>query len=298
MDTPAQIETVLPTQSSSIGKITDALCKALPDIPEIKKEKTARVRSKKGEESSYTYKYADLSDILAAVIPVLAKHGMMLRWPCTPVEGGTKMTCILSHVSGEWVSSTLTLPAYTDDQSRGSGLSYNKRYLLGTLLPVAATEADDDGQRAAQDAAEKDETAAILERKRKEREELQKTDSFKKRCKPVEATTAVPSGDNEKELAAAGLAPTQAEPETKPEDKTPIDDVPPHLVKLQHALEKEGITVAKFMEYVTSPRPKQNKGAIRVKGFEFGSIDATLCATLLKTENWNWIVKFAKEGVK
>ncbi len=298
------LPTSLPTQSEATAEITAALCKAITKFPEVKKERTAKVRSKKGEESSYSYKYADLSDILAAVNPALSEFGLALRWATSPSETGTVLTGFLMHVSGQWFSSSLRLPTYGDDQARGSGLSYNKRYLVGMLLPVAATEPDDDGQRAVKDADDQDETTAILERKRKEREEKQSGADFKSRCTPA---STIPAQTVKQEESAIIKLKTEAnkatqvvagaeESVTTEADHTPIDDVPKHRVTLQLALEREKITVDQFMQYLTSPRPTQNKGNIRPKGFTWDKIDATLATTLMKPENWKWVCKFGKDG--
>ena len=269
------------TRSETIAEITKALCAAVPKFTEIQKAKTAHT-------PKYSYAYADLSDILASVNPVLSANGLILRWVSEPGERGTLLTGILTHTSGEWFSSSLMLPNYSDDQARGSGLSYNKRYLVGMLLPIAATEPDDDGHRAAQDSEAKVDTDAILEQKRRERLEKGYKDG---RLTPVKTIEQKP----ETAPQAPSATPVPA-PEPEPAS-TPIDEVPAHLVSLQHKLEKDGVTVKQFMAYLTSPRPAQNKGAVRPAGFEFNKIDVNLANTLTQAASWRWVLKYAKEGV-
>src|SRR5688500_7522834 len=55
------------------GELVAALAAAQGDFPTIPKTKTATVTGKPGK-AGYQYSYADLSDVLAAVRPVLSKH--------------------------------------------------------------------------------------------------------------------------------------------------------------------------------------------------------------------------------
>jgi hypothetical protein len=63
-------------------------------------------------------------------------------------EGGVAVETMLLHTSGEWISSTLRLPATKQDaQGYGSAITYGRRYGLMSICGVPAD--DDDGQAAA-----------------------------------------------------------------------------------------------------------------------------------------------------
>ena len=309
IEAPAAAPEVDYGRSAVILELNKALCKAVPKFPEIKKLRTARVRSKKGDDSSYIYRYADLSDIYAAVVPVLCAHGLMLRFCTKPVESGCLLTAFLTHDSGEWISASLRLPPYSDDQARGSGLSYNKRYLVGLLLPIAATEPDDDGQRAAQDEDDQDETRRILEKKeaeKRERESRKEKDgggtrtpvvalkTKEEECRELVANGIMSKEEAEKELGHSLDADTPFDP--PPASQPPTGKLPGHLMRLRKMLDDIGLPIEKFMVYVTSERPSQNKRAVRPPGFEFEKLDISTVEALLRSENWKWVVKYGKDG--
>ena len=150
-------------------------------VPPFPKTKTARVQTRTGGE--YTYKYADLGDILPIVGPLLAEFG--LAWSskprvrpvyakCEPCRGkgmlpdasGVCLPCdgtgrielpggtmvldyTLLHVSGEVDTGEIPLgvPFDCKPQELGSALTYIRRYAISAQLNLA-TEADDDGQQA------------------------------------------------------------------------------------------------------------------------------------------------------
>jgi hypothetical protein len=130
--------------SESIGKLVEALAAAQGEFEEIKKEKEA-------DAGSYTYKYADIADVLAAVRPALSKHGLAFSQP-TVIEGGTIfIRTRLMHKSGEWMESEYPVASYanTNHQKIGAALTYARRYAGCSMLGVAAEEDVDAGDGAA-----------------------------------------------------------------------------------------------------------------------------------------------------
>lgn len=128
--------------------MTDTLAAALAafqaEMPTVAKSHRASVPTKTG--GSYTYTYADLADVSAAVTPLLAKHG--LAFTCCPraADRGYELVGRLLHASGESVEGSLPLTGGTP-QELGSSLTYMRRYLLGALTGVV-TDDDDDGRQA------------------------------------------------------------------------------------------------------------------------------------------------------
>jgi hypothetical protein len=122
-----------------------ALAKAQGEFPPIHRSRTATVRPKEG--AAYTYNYADLGDILAAVRPVLSKHGISVSQPIEMLDSGRMVLRTLVAFGESAIDATMPLPPYDKPQSWGSALTYARRYSLTSLLGLA-TEDDDDGEAA------------------------------------------------------------------------------------------------------------------------------------------------------
>jgi hypothetical protein len=128
-----------------MSEIYAALASAQGEFPEIVKRRTATVKSDKG---TYKYNYADLSDILASIRPVLAKHKLSISQPIEAAETGRLLLhTILAHASGETIQATMPLAAFPADgrqvQSWAGVLTYARRYNLTAVLGIAAEEDDD-----------------------------------------------------------------------------------------------------------------------------------------------------------
>ena len=89
--------------SESISSISKALAAAQADFEPVPKNKTAKIRGKNNTE--YTYKYADLADVLGMAVPVLARHGIAFLQPNERIDGRLFVTTLLAHESGEWMQS-------------------------------------------------------------------------------------------------------------------------------------------------------------------------------------------------
>lgn len=96
-------------------------------------------------------KYASLDTITEAVRPVLARHGLaIVQGGGESANGGILVTTMIVHESGQWISSSYSMPLEkATAQSAGSAVTYGRRYLLGSMLAIA-TEEDDDGNRASE----------------------------------------------------------------------------------------------------------------------------------------------------
>lgn len=97
-------------------------------------------------------RYARFEDIIAAVRPVLAKHGFSLSFRTQHEDKVIRVVGVLGHRDGHEERTDLPLPADTSGaknavQAWGSAISYGKRYVALTLLGIATTD-DDDGQAA------------------------------------------------------------------------------------------------------------------------------------------------------
>jgi hypothetical protein len=130
------------------AKIAEALVAFQGEMPTIAKGKRAEVPTKAG--GKYTYTYADLADVTEAAMPVLTKHGLAFSaCPQRTEHGSYELVGTLLHTSGESLTGALPISG-GNEQAMGSSLTYQRRYLLGSMTGIV-TDDDDDG-RLAQDA--------------------------------------------------------------------------------------------------------------------------------------------------
>jgi hypothetical protein len=143
--------------------MTETLAAALSalqaKLPEVRKSETADVQTQKG---SYSYRYAALATISAAVMPLMAEHGLSFIARPSFVDGRYVLACTLLHTSGEREEAEYPLPVGGTPQAIGSAITYGRRYCLCAMTGVAP-EADDDGAAAEAEAAR---TAGTAQRQR------------------------------------------------------------------------------------------------------------------------------------
>lgn len=124
--------------SQTIEKIAPALHKAQIEMKSALKDST---------NPHFRSKYADLSSVIEAVKAALHKHGIVYVQGVEDADGGVAIETRLIHTSGEWISSTLRIPASKQDaQGYGSAITYGRRYGLQAMCGVPAE--DDDGNAA------------------------------------------------------------------------------------------------------------------------------------------------------
>lgn len=161
--------TVGTLRSESIAELAKALSSAQGEIKPPNKSREGKVSgtTKAGKDYDYTYKYADLTDVVAAYRPALSKHGLALTHTLRPESGHLVLTTTVWHTSNEWVASEYPIAAYDKPQAQGSAITYAKRYNVCALLDIVA-EDDDDGKQAqdsrpAQAAGVNPDVSAILD---------------------------------------------------------------------------------------------------------------------------------------
>ncbi len=122
------------------------------EMPTVAKAKTARVPMKAG--GSYSYTYADLSDVSEAAMPRLTRHGLTFTSaPRLTDAGHYELVGILRHTSGERDEGALPIKGGTP-QELGSSITYARRYLMGSMTGIV-TDNDDDGALASAQQQEK-----------------------------------------------------------------------------------------------------------------------------------------------
>ena len=138
-------------RSTEINELAKALAAFKAACPKIKQESTVKVATKTG--SSYSFKYADLATIDEAVTPELSKNGLSV----TQLVGGPgELTTFLMHSSGQFISTTSTMPVsnVSDKQAIGGVITYLRRYAIAAILGIVSDE-DDDANYASNNAAQK-----------------------------------------------------------------------------------------------------------------------------------------------
>src|SRR3954469_20249683 len=131
--------------SESIGAIAAALAKAQGELINPEKSLTATIRSPFPREADRTFRYASLSTGLEIVRKALGKHEIAtVQTTAIDQEAGLiRLTTVLAHSSGEWVSSDWPVCPVTETaspQRMGTALTYARRYALFTLVGIAGED--------------------------------------------------------------------------------------------------------------------------------------------------------------
>lgn len=131
-----------PTEQAERGLFDAALARAQNSFPPIKKTRTAKVKMKAGGE--FSYNYADLADVLTAILPCLSREEICVRQPIRRIEGRMYLVTELHHSSGQWACDDgVPLGPNNDPQAFGSELSYARRQGLCGMAGVAPEENED-----------------------------------------------------------------------------------------------------------------------------------------------------------
>lgn len=134
--------------------LAEALAEVQAHLPDIRKGETAEVTMKTG--GKYKYRYADLADVSAVILPMLGAVG--LSWITRPTvneSGKFVLAYELLHTCGESKTGEYPLSGGTA-QEIGSAITYARRYALCAVTGVAPASDDDDGAAATQRPAERD----------------------------------------------------------------------------------------------------------------------------------------------
>lgn len=124
-------------KSESIAAISAAIAKAQGEFSPIAKNRSVKIQMKSG--GSFNFKYADLEATINATRPALSKNGLSVIQPICD----DKLLTIITHSSGEYIESSMPLPAQIGDDPKqyGAKISYLRRYAYQSLVCVMA---DDD----------------------------------------------------------------------------------------------------------------------------------------------------------
>ena len=132
--------------SEQTDKIFPALVALQAELGNVKKEKKATVRSKKGEGASYDYDFASIDDVCVHIRPMMQKHGLFY------VQGGCADGVLtrICHDSSQWIETLMPWPMNVPGgpQVNGGNITVARRYALLAALGIAASGDDDDAAMA------------------------------------------------------------------------------------------------------------------------------------------------------
>src|SRR5262249_28835892 len=131
--------------SESIGTIAAALAKAQAELTNPEKSLVATIRSPFHREGDRTFRYAPLSSGLDIVRKGLGRHEIAtIQTTAIDKDAGLlRLTTVLAHSSGEWISSEWPVCPIADivsAQRMGAALTYARRYALFTLVGIAGED--------------------------------------------------------------------------------------------------------------------------------------------------------------
>ena len=131
--------------SDTIATIAAALAKAQVELTNPEKSLVGTIRSPFPREADRTFRYAPLSSGLDIVRKGLGRHEIATI-QSTEIDkeaGLLRLTTILAHSSGEWLSSEWPVCQISDIASAqrvGAALTYARRYALFTLVGIAGED--------------------------------------------------------------------------------------------------------------------------------------------------------------
>ena len=119
-------------------------------------------------------KYADLGAVIEASKPVLKANGLAVSQLVEGEGGQVGVTTILIHESGEFISSTVSIPVEGNNiaQESGKAITYLRRYGLASILGMYADEDSDankstDSNKSAVETFAKESGAVVIDQDRK-----------------------------------------------------------------------------------------------------------------------------------
>jgi len=131
--------------SENIGAIATALAKAQAELTNPEKSMSATIHSPFPREQDRTFRYAPLSSGLDIVRKTLGRHEIAAV-QSTDIDkdaGLIRLTTILAHSSGEWISSEWPVCPVAETAAphrMGAALTYARRYALFTLVGIAGED--------------------------------------------------------------------------------------------------------------------------------------------------------------
>lgn len=128
-----------------------AAFKAEPIVIAKNKQVTMNLKDRDNKPAGkLEFAHADLAEVVDAVVPAMAKHGLSHRWDIRQEGSIISVDCVITHALGH--SQKVSMHGLPDDTGRknaiqqvASTVSYLQRYTLMSACGVAAKGIDNDG---------------------------------------------------------------------------------------------------------------------------------------------------------
>ena len=135
----------MPPSAETIGALAAALAKAQAELTNPEKSLTATLPAGSPGESDRTFRYAPLASGLDIVRKCLGRHEIaVVQTTAIDQEAGlVRLTTMLAHASGEWLSSDWPVCAIAETASphrMGAALTYARRYALFAMVGIAGED--------------------------------------------------------------------------------------------------------------------------------------------------------------
>lgn len=142
------VEFALTEEAIEWSPLHEAWVTVLGGLEELTATHEANVQTDRG---SYTYRYADLADVLGYIRPVLREAGLAISQSVTGEAGRSiAVETIVWHPSGETLRfGPLAFKAEGGPQNVGGAIAYARRYALMAALGLATEDDDARGAQAA-----------------------------------------------------------------------------------------------------------------------------------------------------
>ena len=109
--------------------------------------------------------YADLLALLQATTEALTSNGLSIRQEYHSLEGELYLVTVLSHESGEWVTSTLPIKQAALPQHTTAYMTYMRRAAYSAICCLSADDEDDGESANVAATASAGESSKALERR-------------------------------------------------------------------------------------------------------------------------------------
>ena len=130
--------------SPSIAALATALAKAQIELTNPEKSLIGTIEPQRGQGGARQFRYAPLSSGLEIVRKTLGQHEIATVQTTAIDEAGLiRLTTVLAHSSGEWVSSDWPVCPVGETAAphrMGAALTYARRYALFTLVGIAGED--------------------------------------------------------------------------------------------------------------------------------------------------------------
>lgn len=140
------------TETNQAAALYAALAAAQGQFLPIEKNRNVTIKPR--EAPAYSFRYADLEEVISKTRPALTAHKLALFQSLDVSGNDARLVCTLAHADGAVIQSAISIPhphSMKEPKQFGALVSYYRRYMVTSILGVAADDdLDEDGQEGEQ----------------------------------------------------------------------------------------------------------------------------------------------------